>query len=70
MTERPIYECVTPSDGTWKNRHKNARVTPAIPDVPKSLQSKCNSFCTEAEQVSAQIMTGNGGYVESLGKYG
>ena len=31
--EKPIYECVKPSDGTWKNQHKNSRVTPPIFDA-------------------------------------
>ena len=32
ISERPIYECVAPSNGTWENKYKNARVTPPIPD--------------------------------------
>jgi len=33
--EKPLYECVSPSDGSWRNRHRNARVTPPIPDIPQ-----------------------------------
>ncbi len=28
--ERPTYECVKSSDGSWQNRHRHARVTPSI----------------------------------------
>lgn len=37
--ERPVYECVKPSDGSWKNRHRNARVTPPALDSPPNLSA-------------------------------
>lgn len=36
--ERPIYECMHPHDGSWKNKYKNARVTPPIPDSEQYLR--------------------------------
>ena len=33
--QRPIYECVVADDPRgWKNTHRNAKVTPPIPDKP------------------------------------
>ena len=33
--EKPVYELVAPSDGTWINRWRNRRVTPPTPDAPR-----------------------------------
>jgi len=41
---RPIYELVAPSDGTWKNRHRNARVTPPTPDYAQTSPSRTVNF--------------------------
>ena len=37
ITERPIYECVKPDDGTWKNRYENSPVTPPRKNISNTL---------------------------------
>ena len=38
--EKPIYECVKPADGSWKNRHRNARVTIPIIKLQDFLEGQ------------------------------
>ena len=46
ILERPIYECVRPTDGSWKNRHRNARVTPPIDDSIMHSNSNCLKYAS------------------------
>jgi hypothetical protein len=51
--KRPIYECVSPSNGTWANRYKNAKVTPSIPDPGRDTSFP--RFSQEFEQTLDRI---------------
>lgn len=62
--KRPIYECVSPSNGTWANRYKDAKVTPPIPDHAPSSPS-----CTPSEKLPS-VLTGRGGKQYALDSCG
>ncbi len=38
MAEKPICECVYPHDKSWKNKYRNRRVTPPIPDNAEAIK--------------------------------
>jgi hypothetical protein len=57
--ERPIYECVSDSSNYhWGNRHRGAKVTPAIPDTRLKLRE--STLLKSVEATLGYIYDGNG----------